>query len=252
MIARSTLTAGLAVSMLIGASSIAHAQDPAAATALASPWSVDVGFGIDNSISGNINSSAVGRLNNQAVVILKNSYEDVYGTGLHFRFGGGYMLDDDTEVRGTFTLQSLDADLTPMGDIGVSRLYGQYDDYQSFGLDVGLRQYMPVTETLRGYGEATVGLAFVDETDVVLVAPGANVGGNATDFYDKTTAFTLGLNVGLLFPVLEKVGIFGQMGFRYVTGMSEVDDLVGTGLETLNDNSSRWTFPLVLGVRARF
>ena len=42
-----------------------------------SPWSVDFGLGIDNSISGTVNSSAIGRLNNQSVVILKNSYEDV-------------------------------------------------------------------------------------------------------------------------------------------------------------------------------
>jgi hypothetical protein len=249
MMARRSLTAGIVVSMLIGASSIAHAQDPAP---LSSPWSVDLGFGMDNSISGNINSSAIGRINNQAVVILKNSYEDVYGTGLHFRLGGGYMLDDTTEVRATFTLQSLDADLTDMGDLGVSRLYGQYADYQSLGIDVGLREYMNATETLRAYGEATIGLAFIDETDVILVAPAANLGGNATDFYDKTTAFAFAINVGVILPLSEQFGLFGQLGFRYVTGMSEIDDIVGTGLETINDNSSRWTLPLVIGVRARF
>ena len=40
------------------------------------------------------------RINNQAVVITKNTYEDVYGTGLHLRFGGGYMLNDESEVTG--------------------------------------------------------------------------------------------------------------------------------------------------------
>ena len=111
-------------------------------------WSVEFGLGFDNSISGNINSGAVGTINNQAVVITKNRYEDVYGTGLHLRFGGGYMLDESTEVRATFTLQSVDADLTRMGDIGASSLYGQYDDYQSFGLDVGLRRYADVALSL--------------------------------------------------------------------------------------------------------
>lgn len=48
------------------------------------------------------------------------------------------------------------------------------------------------------------------------------------------------------------VGVFGQVGIRYVTGMASVDDLVGTGLETINDKSGRWTMPLVFGVRARF
>ena len=66
----------------------------------------------------------------------------MYGTGLHLKFGGGYMIDETTEVRATFTFQSLDADLTPMGDIGVvAGSTGSTTDYQSFGLDVGFRRY---------------------------------------------------------------------------------------------------------------
>ena len=34
--------------------------------------------------------------------------------------------------------------------------------------------------------------------------------------------------------------------------MSEVDDFVGTGLETINDKSSRWTMPFLAGVRFGF
>jgi hypothetical protein len=228
----------------------ARAQSSASATDY--PWSVEFGLGWDNSISGNINSSGVGRINNQAVVITKNRYEDVYGTGLHLRFGGGYLLDQISEVRVTFTLQSLDADLTPMGDIGAARLYGQYDDYQSFGVDVGFRRYADVSEGVRAYGEGTVGLGFVDETDLELVAPAFNVGGTATDFYDRTTAVSLGGSVGVLMQLSERVGLFSQIGLRWVSGMSAVDGLEGTGLETINDDSARWTLPFLVGVRARF
>jgi hypothetical protein len=249
------VVAGAMVALALGAAAPAAAQPAqpySAGPGDASRWSVDVGLGLDNSISGNINSSGIGTINNQAVVILKNSYENVYGTGLHFRFGGGYMIDDVSEVRVTFTFQSLDADLTPLGDIGTSRLYGQYADYQSFGMDVGFRRYVDVTPALRAYGEGTIGLAFIDETDVVLVAPAANLSGNATDFYDKTAAFTLGGNAGVLFQVADKVGVYGQIGLRYVTGMSAVDGLAGTGLETINDKSARWTVPVIAGVRVRF
>ena len=238
------------VATLFGATGNAYAQ---AAAPVSSPrWSAELAMGWDNSISGNINSSGIGTINNQAVVILKNSYEDVYGTGLHLRFGGGYLLSDNVEVRATFSFQSLDADLTRMGDIGVSNLYGQYADYQSFGLDVGLRHYLDVAPKFRLYGEGTLGLAFIDETDVILVAPGANVSGLATDFYDKTAAFALGFNGGVLIQTTDRFGVFGQLGLRWVSGMSEVDGLIGTGLETINDNSSRWTLPFLVGVRARF
>ena len=216
------------------------------------PWSVDFGIGFDNGISGNINSSAIGTLNNQTVVILRNKYEDVYGTGLHIRFGGGFMLDGDSEVRVTFTLQSLDADLVQLGDIGVSNLYGQYADYQSFGIDFGYRQYVDFKPAIRGYGEATIGLAFVDETQVVLAAPQANYQGTAGDFYDRTSAFTLGGNLGVLFRVRPQVEAFTQLGLRYVCGMADVDQFAGTGLDTINDKSARWSMPFVAGVRFRF
>ena len=224
-----------------------------AQTADEARWSVDVGIGFDNSISGNINSGAIGTLQGQSTVITKNSYEDVYGTGLHFKFGGGYMLDDLSEVRAAFTYQSLDADLTRMGDFGASNLYGQYDDYKSLGLDVGYRRYAPPTwPKVRLYGEGTIGIAFISEIDNLLAAPQANLVQNATDFYDRTAAFTLGVNGGALFAVADRYDLFAQLGLRYVTGLSAVDNLAGTGLAEINDNSARWTAPFVLGVRARF
>jgi hypothetical protein len=243
------LVAGLTVFLPLASSTNVMAQPAAASTD--SRWSVEAAIGFDNSISGNINSSGIGTINNQAVVITKNTYEDVYGTGLHIRFGGGYMLNDSTEARGTFTFQSLDADLTPMGDIGISRLYGQYTDYQTFSLDLGLRRYTSLSPRVRAYGEGTVGIGFVDKTDVTLVAPAANLNQKANDFYDQTAALTLGGNVGVLFQTGPKVGVFGQIGLHWVSGMAEIDGLVGTGLETINDHSARTTIPFLMGVRVQ-
>jgi hypothetical protein len=216
------------------------------------PWVVDFGMGWDKSISGNINSGAIGTLNGQAVVILKNTYEDVYGTGLHLRFGGGYMLTEDSMLKLTFTFQSLDADLTRMGDLGVSNLYGQYADYQAFGIDFGYRKYVPVHEKIRVYGEALLGVTIVDEIDVLLSAPSINYIGVATDFYDKTASFTLSANAGAAFALTPKVDAFAQFGIRYTSGLAQVDNLVGTGLGVINDHSSRWAVPFTMGVQYRF
>lgn len=218
-----------------------------------SPWAFEVGIGWDNGISGNVNSSGIGQLNNQATVVTANSYEDVYGTGLHLRFGASYAFNDTTEVTGNFTFQSLDADqVTPMGDVGVSNLYGQYTDYQTLALDVGLRQYFDLSSTMRFYGEGTIGLGFVDKTDIALVAPGVNFTGQANDFYDQTSALALGANVGMLFQTGGRLGFFGQLGLRWMSGMDAVDDLEATGLDDINDKSSRWTMPFLTGVRLRF
>ena len=236
---------------LLGAASTAQAQAKPAATD--SKWSAEVGIGWDNGLTGNINSSGVGTLNNQVVVITRNTYNDVYGAGLHLRFGGGYMWKPNLEARVNLAFQSLDADeIVPMGDIGASNLYGQYSDYQALTLDFGLRQYGRLTDKVKGYVEGLIGVGFVDKTDVTLTAPGIGFTGQATDFYDQSTAMSLGVNAGVLVDTSTRTAMFVQMGLRWVSGMADVDDLAGSGLDGINDKSSRWTIPFVVGLRVRF
>jgi len=218
-----------------------------------SRWVLDLGAGIDVSVNGNVNSGAIGRLQGQAAAILPNPYGDVYGTGLHFKFGGGYVLNPQSELRGIFTYQSADANLVRLGDLGPSSLYGQYSDYKTIGLDLGYRRYVPLTNSkIRVYGEGTLGIASIDRINILLSAPQSNLVVDQTDFYDSTAAFTWGLNFGVLFPVAEKVDLSAQVGLRHVSGLAEVDQLIGTGLDEINNDSGRLTFPIVVGVRFRF
>jgi hypothetical protein len=216
-------------------------------------WVFDAGIGIDSPINGNVNSGAIGFIGTDAAAILPNSYGDVYGTGIQFRFGGGYMLNDLTEVRGVFIFQSADADLVRLGDVGSSSLYGKYSDYQNLSLDFGARRYLELERSrVRPYAEATIGLAFIDAIDVQLAAPQSGLVIDNTDFYDQTAAFTLSVSGGVLVPLTDKVDVTAQIGLRRVSGLAEVDQLVGTGLEEINNDTARLTFPAVVGVRYKF
>ena len=147
------LVGAVTVALMLGLASAAQAQTNE------TKWSIDVGIGWDNSIAGNINSSTIGSINNQTVVILTNQYEEVYGTGLHFRVGGGYMLNPTTEARVTLAFQALDSDLATLGDYGASPLYGDYTDYESTSLDFGLRRYGKKSDSsLRPYVEGSIGI----------------------------------------------------------------------------------------------
>jgi len=217
-----------------------------------SKFVVDVAVGIDNSINGNVNSGAIGRLQGQATAILPQPYSHVYGTGIQLRFGGGYKFDDLTELRVMFTFQSADADLVRMGDIGISSLYGQYSDYKSLGLDFGYRRYFTTAKPeVRFFGEATIGAAFIDRINIQFAAPQANVLFDSTDFFDATAAFTWSINTGVVFHAAKHLDLTAQIGLRHVGGLSQVDQFVGTGLETINEDSSRLTFPIIVGVRFR-
>jgi outer membrane protein with beta-barrel domain len=234
--------------MLAGA---AEAQTSGQTTA--SRLVIDVGIGVDPSINGNVNSGAIGTLQGLATAILPQSYGDVYGTGIGLHFGGGYLLNDQSEVRAMFTWQSADADLVRLGDIGPSNLYAQYDDYKSFGLDVGYRRYfMTAGRAVKPYGEALIGIAWVDGIDAQFAAPQANVVIPSSDFYHSTAAFTWNLNVGVLMPVSSSVDVTAQVGLRHVGGLSQVDQFAGTGLEDINNDTGRLTFPIGIGVRFHF
>ena len=235
--------------LLCGAPSDGRAQ-PAADE---SRWALDFGVGLDVSINGNVNSGAIGRLDGQATAFLPQSYGEVYGTGIQLRVGGSYAMDDLSELRGVLTFQSADADLVRLGDIGPSSLYVQYSDYQSVALDIGYRRYAPLSGTaFRVYAEGTLGLGFIDSINAQFAAPQGNVTLDTTDFYDQTAAFTWSIGAGVLFRVAEQVDVNAQLGLRHVSGLADVDQFAGTGLETINNDSGRLTFPIAVGVRFRF
>jgi hypothetical protein len=236
------------LALLIGAST-ARAQSQSEE----SRWVVDVGFGVAPSINGNVNSGAIGTLQGQATAILPQSYGDVYGTGIDLRAGGGYRLDERSEIHAMFVYQTADADLVRLGDFGQSSLYAQYSDYKSLGLDIGYRRYVPIPRPdLRVYAEAAIGAAFISRINSQFAAPRSNIIFNSTDFYDTTAAFTWSLSGGVLFRLTDTIDLNGQIGLRHVGGLADVDQFVGTGLESVNNDTARLTFPVVIGVRFHF
>jgi len=241
-----TLVRSLFVVAALAIAGSARAQTPPAHR-----WNIDFGIGWDNSISGNITSGAIGSIDGQSVVFLKNTYSDVYGTGLHLHGGVGYFLDDVSEFRVVVTFQSLGADLTRLGDIGVSNLYGEFDDYQSVSWDAMYRRYVPIKPALRAYGEAGLGLVYVDRLHADLVAPTINYHAPMT-FYDRSLSFAISVDGGVMFEVKPQVDVFAQLGIRYVTGLAASDKVLGVGLENVNQHSARWSLPFTLGGRYRF
>ena len=242
--------AGLAaafVTLMLPAS--ARAQTPFQNT----PWSVEVTVGWDFPVSGNILSAAIGRVFDQPTIIDAQSYGDVHGTGVAYKFGAGYMLDDRNEVRGSFAFQSVSADLRQIGTTANVPLYCDVRPVQVDRLQGGYRRYFADrSERLRPFGGVNLGIAVVREIDADLAAPDIDKTLNATDFYDRTGALTFGFSGGVLYAITDRVDVKGELGFHHTSGLSQIDGLEGTGLEKVNDNSGRWTLPFTVGARVRF
>ena len=218
-----------------------------------SSWNVEGGVGWDISLSGDFLSAGIGTLNGLPTVIEPQSFGDVYGTGVQWQFSGGYMVDEINEVRAQFTYQRVGSDVVDIGTTAGSDLVATFDDYKAWTLEAGYRHYFAKRrERLRPYGGGTLGVSVIGEIDGAFSASQAGITRYATDFYDGTAALTLGVNGGVLYALNEQIDLNAQVGFRYNSGLSQIDGLVGTDLEDINDKSARWTMPISVGIRFNF
>lgn len=239
------LALGLSASLLVAGNAQAQTSD--------SRWNAEASIGWDIGLSGDFLSAGIGAIDSIPIVFRTQSFGDVYGNGVVFTFGAGYMVDDINEVRGQFSYQRSGADAINLGTAGTANLVGTFDDYKVSTIEAAYRHYFaPSTERLRPYAGGSIGVAIIPEIDGVLASPEAGLVRFATDFYDGTDAFSLGFSGGVLYELNERFDLNGQLGFRFNSGLSAIDGLEGTGLEGTNDKSSRWTLPLTVGIRVKF
>jgi hypothetical protein len=240
--------------MILTALFLAGPAQAQSASAPENPWSAEVSVGWDFNLSGALLKSGIGSIDGSPTVIEEQSYGDVFGTGVQWRFGAGYMYDERQELRAALTIQNVSADVVELGTVDGQPLFGTFDDYTSVAIDFGYRYHLNEIQNgrVRPYVGGTIGLAFISEMDADLAAPNIGLVINNANFYDGTTAFAFGVEGGALFPVHDRVDLNVNLGFRYTGGMSDIDPLVNSGLDDINDDSGRWTLPLMVGVRFKF
>lgn len=240
------------IAALVLCSSLLVAAD-ANAQPSQSRWSADVSVGWDVGLSGDFLSAGIGTLNNIPVVFQSQPFDQVYGNGVMWQLAAGYRLDDYTELRAQYSYQHVGADITNLGTAGTSTLVATFTDYKASSIEAGARRYFTVPhEHVRPYAGAMIGVSIIPEIDGVFASPEAGLARYATDLYDGTAAFTFGVNGGGLYTVNERFDVTAQLGFRYNSGLSTIDALRGTGLENVNNKSSRWTMPITFGLRVKF
>jgi hypothetical protein len=225
----------------------------ASAQTAQSSWNAEASVGWDVNVSGAFLAAGIGTLDHNATVITAQSFGDVYGTGVLWQVSGGYMIDEINEVRGQLSLQRAGSDIVSLGTANGTDLVATFDDYKAWTVEAGYRHFFaPRDVRLRPYGGATIGVAIIDEIDGVFAAPQGGITRLATDFYDGTAAFSFGVNGGALYGLNDRYDLYAQIGLRFNSGLSQIDTLRGTGLEDINDKSSRWTMPISIGIRVNF
>ena len=240
-----TVVAGILAGAVTVASGSAAAQER--------PWSLSFDLGSDVALSGDLHAGGSGAVLGLPTTVEARSYGDVYGSPFSWAAALGYALSPGGEVRGRVSYTSTSADPLQVGTVAGLALLGAFDEYQRFGVDVGYRQYFGSSaRTLRPFVGGSVGFASVDTINATFRVPAAGVTLPDVPFLESSVVPTFGGSAGLQVGINEWLAVQGGADFQWHGSIGDVEGLAGTGLESINDETSRWSMPVTVGLSVRF
>ncbi len=234
-------------------------QGAAPLDSLRNRLTVSVLFGPDNQFTGKMIEEADGRTTTGVPINLNEvGYDDVYGRMGMLKIGVGYRTTPRTEAVFNFVYSSSDSKdtATQIGTAGATQtpLYVNFTDNQYWGLEGGQRWFFARTRFTPFVGYL-VGINRHQDIRGTFVEVPLNLtpGLAAQDgkFFEKSWALSLGPTGGFLIGV-GPIEVMAEAQFRFMGGLSDVDWLVEEGLRDINGESSRWSIPVLVGVRIRF
>jgi hypothetical protein len=195
-------------------------------------------------------------LQNVPITLRETSYDDIYGRMGLFKIGVGYRLSPRSEANVNFVISRSSSEPTNVGTAGTANqaVIASFDDYNYWGFEGGQRFFFTRVRFTPFVGYF-VGINRFDAINADFVAlPTGTQPGIAVEngqFFDSSWAFSFGPTGGVLVGV-GPIEVMGEVAFRYMGGLSDVDPLSEAGLRDINSESSRWSFPILVGARIRF
>jgi hypothetical protein len=225
----------------------------AAAQAGEGRWSLTVGAGVVPTASGIYHEGGSGTVLGLPTQVAERGWSDIYNNGFGLKLGVGYAVAERVDVTTTFGTRRQDARELAVGTVAGLELRSQFSEYRDWGLEGGLRFHLVSRDApVNAYLGLAGGFRRIDAKPATFSVPEAGVVLNDVPFYDDATVGTFGSDFGLQFTVAPRVRLGVEAGLRYTGGIAALDGLAGTGLENLNDSSSRWTVPVLGTVSFRF
>lgn len=216
------------------------------------PWSFTFGAGTAPSVSGIYHEGGTGTVLGLATAVGERKWSDIYNSGFAMRAGLGYAVTPNVEVTGSYFYTRQDPEELSVGTVATLDLRSVFGDYRDWGLEGGVRWHMAPESKVSPFVGAAVGFRRVDAMPATFSVPAANVVLPDTPFYDSSTVATFGGDFGLRFAVAPRVQLGVEADLRWTGNLSDLEGLAGTGLENLNDSSSRWTLPIYGTLTIRF
>ena len=218
---------------------------------------VGVWWGPDNQFSGHMIKESSGQtVGGVPINLSETTYDEVYGRMGFFKFSYTYKTSPKVEGVFNFVLSRSSSETVTIGTVSAANVpvQAKFDDYNYWGIEGGQRFFF-FNVRFSPYFGYLVGINRHDDIRVefVNVPPNLLPGYAAQDrkMFEKSWAFSAGPIGGLVIPI-GPIEILGEVGLRFMGGLSDVDWLVEEGLRDINDESGRWSVPALIGARVRF
>jgi len=219
--------------------------------AQSNPWSVSFDLGTQVALNGDVHSGGSGTVLGLPTQVQARSYGDVYGNGFYWAAGFGYQVGGSGEIRVQGSYTANPADSLQVGTVAGLPLFALFDDYKAFGMDFGYRQYVGQA-AVRPYLGGSGGFVRLEQIQGEFSVPAVGVVLPNVNMYDSSVVPSFGGGGGLQINLSERFAVQGGVEFRWQGDAKDLDGLAGTGLESINDESRRWSMPITGGVTVRF
>jgi opacity protein-like surface antigen len=221
------------------------------ARAQSNPWSLSFDLSTQVALNGDLHGGGSGTVLSLPTQVEARSYGDIYGNGFSWAAGLGYRVGEAGEIRVQGSYTDNPADRLQVGTVAGLPLFAQFDDYKAFGMDVGYRHYFGTAKT-RPYVGAGGGFVRVDTIQSEFSVPAAGVVLSSVDMYDTSVVPSVGVGGGVQINLSDRFAVDGGVKFKWQGDAQDLDGLAGTGLESINDESRRWSMPITGGITVRF
>ena len=220
-------------------------------------YALSVEWGPDNAFSGNMIQEASGQTTGGVPIRLnETTYDDTYGRLSQFKAGFIVRTASRAEAVVNFIYSRSGSETVNIGTVGEANLPVDvnFSSLDYWGIEGGQRFFFSraIVQPFGGYliganryGDVTALFEGVDSN----LLPG--LAAQDGKVFEKSWAISAGPTGGVLVDI-GRIALMAELQLRYMGGLSDVDWLVEEGLRDINDESSRWSLPLSMGVRFKF
>jgi hypothetical protein len=193
--------------------------------------------------------------------IRSRKYSDVYDAPVQFSGELTYGMSDSTELYGSVSYSNSEGSRVQVGTADVAALaatlpvFGQFGDLKNFGFEVGARYFFGNGDYVPFVG-GSVGIVRQDALEATFTIPDAPAGGITianVPFFKTTNSMTASVEGGIAVNFSDTLSGRVSVGARYIAAFKGDDTaLSGLGLQTINNDTERWTYPIKASLAASF